>query len=406
MSKRFLTLAAVFMLAASAFAVPAKRVKRQVQQPDGSVLTVMLRGDENFHYTSTEDGQPLVQRADGAYCYATLDAGGMLTASSQVAHNEGSRGAAEQAFLSYYSAEAQKVRSLGMERAKQRNAHRMARLAKRNAMDAAGKPMMREIMAGATGCEGIGVTGKRKGLVILVNFKDKQMQSKHSLEEWKNYFNKEGYKNYGNNGSVHDYFYKQSYGKFDLEFDVVGPVTVSKNMASYGTNDVYGNDVDPAGMIKEACELAYAQEKLDMTQYDWDGDGAADQVYVIYAGYGEASGAPANTIWPHEWDLESGGYSLRLGGVRINTYACSSELNGASGTYISGIGTACHEFSHCMGIPDMYDTQNGGCFGMDAWDLMDYGSYGGDGYAPVGYNTYEKWVSGWLELLSSASRAT
>ena len=122
------------------------------------------------------------------------------------------------------------------------------------------------------------------------------MQSKHSLEEWKNYFNKEGYNNYGNNGSVHDYFYKQSYGKFDLEFDVVGPVTVSKNMASYGANDVYGNDVDPAGMIKEACELAYAQEKLDMTQYDWDGDGAADQVYVIYAGYGEASGAPANTI--------------------------------------------------------------------------------------------------------------
>ena len=169
------------MLAASAFAVPAKRVKRQVQQPDGSVLTVMLRGDENFHYTSTEDGQPLVQRADGAYCYATLDAGGMLTASSQVAHNEGSRGAAEQAFLSYYSAEAQKVRSLGMKRAKQRNAHRIARLAKRNAMDAAGKPMMREIMAGATGGEGIGVTGKRKGLVILVNFKDKQMQSKHSL---------------------------------------------------------------------------------------------------------------------------------------------------------------------------------------------------------------------------------
>ena len=363
MSKRFLTLAAVFMLAASAFAVPAKRVKRQVQQPDGSVLTVMLRGDENFHYTSTEDGQPLVQREDGAYCYATIGADGMLTASAQVAHNEGSRGAGELAFLSYYSTEAQKVRSLGMERAKQRNAHRMARLAKRNAMDAAGKPIMREIMAGATGGEGIGVTGKRKGLVILVNFKDKKMQAKHSLEEWKNYFNKEGYNNYGNNGSVHDYFYKQSYGKFDLEFDVVGPVTVSKNMDSYGANDVYGNDVDPAGMIKEACELAYAQEKLDMTQYDWDGDGAADQVYVIYAGYGEASGAPANTIWPHEWDLESAGYSLHLGGVRINTYACSSELNGASGTYISGIGTACHEFSHCMGIPDMYDTQNGGCFG-------------------------------------------
>ena len=386
----------MFMLAASAFAVPAKRVKRQVQQPDGSVLTVMLRGDENFHYTSTEDGQPLVQRADGAYCYATLDSNGKLTASAQVAHDVESRGAAELSFLNYYTAESQKVRSLGMERAKQRNARRMARLANRGVVDASGKPV-RRVMAGATGGEGIGVTGKRKGLVILVNFKDKKMQSKHTQAEWNDYFNKVGYNKYGNNGSVHDYFYAQSYGKLDLEFDVIGPVTVSKNMASYGANDAQGNDIDPAGMIKEACELAYAKEKMDMSQYDWDGDGAVDQVYVIYAGYGEAAGGEANTIWPHEWDIQSGGYSLVLGGQRIRTYACSSELNGGYGTDISGIGTACHEFSHCMGIPDFYDTAGGGCFGMDAWDLMDYGSYGGDGYEPTGYNTYEKWVSGWIE---------
>lgn len=386
----------MFMLAASAFAVPAKRVKRQVQQPDGSVLTVMLRGDENFHYTSTEDGQPLVQRADGAYCYATLDSNGKLTASAQVAHDVESRGAAELSFLNYYTAESQKVRSLGMERAKQRNARRMARLANRGVVDASGKPV-RRVMAGATGGEGIGVTGKRKGLVILVNFKDKKMQSKHTQAEWNDYFNKVGYNKYGNNGSVHDYFYAQSYGKLDLEFDVIGPVTVSKNMASYGANDAQGNDIDPAGMIKEACELAYAKEKMDMSQYDWDGDGAVDQVYVIYAGYGEAAGGEANTIWPHEWDIQGGGYSLVLGGKRIRTYACSSELNGGYGTDISGIGTACHEFSHCMGIPDFYDTAGGGCFGMDAWDLMDYGSYGGDGYEPTGYNTYEKWVSGWIE---------
>lgn len=396
MSKRFLTLAAMFMLAASAFAVPAKRVKRQVQQPDGSVLTVMLRGDENFHYTSTEDGQPLVQRADGAYCYATLDSNGKLTASAQVAHDVESRGAAELSFLNYYTAESQKVRSLGMDRAKQRNARRLARLANRGVVDASGKPV-RRVMAGATGGEGIGVTGKRKGLVILVNFKDKKMQSKHTQAEWNDYFNKVGYNKYGNNGSVHDYFYAQSYGKLDLEFDVIGPVTVSKNMASYGANDAQGNDIDPAGMIKEACELAYAKEKMDMSQYDWDGDGAVDQVYVIYAGYGEAAGGEPNTIWPHEWDIQGGGYSLVLGGQRIRTYACSSELNGGYGTNISGIGTACHEFSHCMGIPDFYDTAGGGCFGMDAWDLMDYGSYGGDGYEPTGYNTYEKWVSGWIE---------
>lgn len=396
MSKRFLTIAATMLLAASAFAIPAKRVKRQVQQPDGTVLTVMLRGDENFHFTSTEDGQPLVQRADGSYCYAMLDANGQLQASAQVAHNEAQRDAAELSFLKNYSNESLKVRSLGVERAKKSNARRMARLAKRGSVDASGKPMMRSQMAGATGEDGVGVTGKKRGLVILVNFKDKQMQSKHTQQEWNDYFNKEGYNREGCSGSVHDYFYEQSYGKFDLEFDVVGPVTVSKNMSAYGANDANGDDIDPAGMIVEACKLAYEKEQMDMSQYDWDEDGAVDQVYVIYAGYGEAAGAPANTIWPHEWDISDSGYSLVLGGKRIRTYACSSELNGSSGTAISGIGTACHEFSHCMGLPDLYDTAGGGCFGMDAWDLMDYGSYGDDGYKPTGYNTYEKWVSGWM----------
>lgn len=397
MSIRFLTVAAAFLFAATAFAIPAKRVKRQVQQPDGSVLTVMLRGDENFHFTSTEDGQPLVQRADGYYCYAVLDANGKMAASGQVAHDAANRGATELSFLGNYADESLKVRSLGMERAKQRNERRLARLAKRGVVSASGVPMRRERIAGATGEEGTGVTGKKRGLVILVNFKDKAMQTKYTQAEWNDYFNKVGYNKYGNNGSVHDYFYEQSYGKFDLEFDVVGPVTLSKNMSAYGAKDSNGDDTDPAGMVVEACNLAFKQADLDMSQYDWDGDGAVDQVYVIYAGYGEAAGAPANTIWPHEWDISYAGYSLVLGGKRIRTYACSSELNGNSGTDISGIGTACHEFSHCMGIPDLYDTAGGGCYGMDAWDLMDYGSYGGDGYQPVGYNTYEKWVSGWLE---------
>lgn len=399
MTKRTLTIAATLLLAASAFAVPAKRVKRQVEQPDGTMLTVTVRGDENFHFVATEDGQPLVVGNDGAYRYAVLDADGHLAPSSQVAHNLSGRSAAEKAFLSSYSTEASKVRSLGEKRAAQRNSRRIARLMKRGAVDSKGMPR-RQQMAGATGGEGIGVTGERKGLVILVNFKDKKMQSKHTQAEWNDYFNKVGYDINGNSGSVHDYFYEQSYGKFDLDFDVVGPVTVSKNMAAYGANDASGDDIDPAGMVVEACKLAYDQYGLDMSKYDWDGDGAVDQVYLIYAGYGEASDATgelADCIWQHEWDIQEGGYSLVLGGKRIRTYGCSSELNGNAGTQMDGIGTACHEFSHCLGIPDFYDTGGNNNYGMSEWDLMDYGSYGGDGYCPSGYNTYEKWVSGWIE---------
>lgn len=396
-------MAVAFVLALSVQAVPARRQVRQVKQADGTLLTVTVRGDENFHFTSTTDGLPLAQRVDGTWCYALIGADGRLTASAQAAHDENLRQTDELQFLTTYGAEAQRVRSLGKARAAQRNKTRVARLAKRNAGVMPGSTL-RAPMVGAGGGEGIGVTGKRKGLVILVNFKDVKMKAAHSQTEWNNFFNQKGYSNFGNSGSVHDYFYNQSYGQFDLSFDVVGPVTLSKNMVEYGGNDSDGNDVDPAGMAYEACKLVAS--KVNFADYDWDGDGEVDQVFIIYAGYGEAADPDElpNTIWPHEWVLSESGYKLTLNGVKIDTYGCSAELSGSTGSDMDGIGTACHEFSHCLGLPDLYDTDYSGGFGMDEWDLMDAGSYAGDGYRPVGYNSYEKWVSGWLQptVLKSA----
>ena len=210
-------------------------------------------------------------------------------------------------------------------------------------------------------------------------------------------------------GSVHDYFYDQSYGLFDLEFDVVGPYTLSHNMAYYGENNSKGDDKRAATMVAEACRLA--DKDVDFARYDWDGDNEVDQVYVIYAGYSEASGAPPSTVWPHEWDLESatsirdGNGAIELDGVDINTYACSNELQGTRGSRISGIGTACHEFSHCLGLPDMYDT-TGKAFGMDCWDLLDYGCYNNDEYTPAPFTSYERMFCGWLTPIVLTGPAT
>lgn len=248
-----------------------------------------------------------------------------------------------------------------------------------------------------------GITGNKKGLVILVNFSDKSMVSSHTQSVFNNQFNKEGYSDGGHVGSVHDYFYDQSYGQFNLTFDVIGPVTVSQKMSYYGGNDSNGDDMYPATMVSEAINLVDSQ--VNFADYDWDGDGEVDQVYVIYAGNGEAAGGGSNTIWPHEWNLSSAAYygdgsgALRLDGVKINTYACSCELSGSSGTTLNGIGTACHEFSHCLGYPDFYDTDYNGGFGMNSWDLMDAGSYNGpNGYGevPAGFTSYERWCAGWL----------
>ena len=200
-------------------------------------------------------------------------------------------------------------------------------------------------------------------------------------------------------GSMYDYFYAQSEGKFELTFDVVGPVTVSNTQSYYGSNDSYGNDKHPAEMVIEALKLVDSQ--VNFADYDWDGDGEVDQVYVVYAGKGEADGGASTTIWPHEWELSAAAYyndgdgAQTLDGVIIDTYACGGELNGSGN--IDGIGTMCHEFSHCLGYPDFYDTDYSGGQGMGYWDLMDSGSYNGDGYQPAGYTSYERWMAGWKE---------
>lgn len=393
---RYITLLVSLFCTLAITAVPAKRSKTQVRQPDGTMITVMMRGDENFHFMCTEDGMPIVMDADKAYCYAYMADDGVLRASAQMAHDAKRRTQAENTFIIGHKKEVERIASFASKRAAKRNEARFQRLAGRKAaMAASGNPLTR--MAGATGGEGIGVTGKRKGLVILADFQDVKMQSTHDNAEWNDFFNKVGYNTLGNTGSVHDYFYSQSYGQFDLSFDVVGPVTVSKNMADYGANDEKGNDKDPGGMIYEACKLA--ADKVNFADYDWDGDGEVDQVFVIYAGHSEATKPELipNTIWPHEWNLHAAGYSLTLNGVRINTYGCTAELNDYGKTDMAGIGTACHEFSHCLGLPDIYDTSGGDCFGMETWDVMDYGSYAGNGYRPVGYNTYQRWVSGWMQ---------
>lgn len=153
----------------------------------------------------------------------------------------------------------------------------------------------------------------------------------------------------------------------------------------------------PGEMVAEACLWAH-EHGINFSKYDWNGDGEVDQVFVLYAGHGEASYKDANTVWPHMHYLSASDYgkSLSLDGVTVDTYACSSELNGDGN--LDGIGTFCHEFSHCMGFPDLYDTSYAGWFGMGDFDLMCSGSYNGDGICPAGYSAYEKAECGWLTL--------
>ena len=391
MLKRLTILVLLLAATLSALAVPAKRTARTVLQPDGTPLTLVLRGDEHLHYLSTPDGTPVVRSESGLYCYATLGEDGFKS-TGRTARNASERDGEETRFALACRPTDEALRTLYAQCVKRRSAT-AGNVLNTRAARAAACP---------DGQQPLNLSGRQRGLVVLVNFQDVKFTVPDIRNVIDRQMNEEGYADNGNSGSVHDYFLAQSYGQFNLTFDVVGPVTLSHNEAYYGAPGAYGHDCNPYEMAVEAVRLAHAQNPgLDFAQYDWNNDGEADQVFLVYAGYGESSYAPEETIWPHEAKISYGGLELTVDGIRIDTYACSCELLGSgldgAEPRLDGIGTACHEFSHCLGLPDMYHTGNrSDVFGMDMWSVLDYGCYAGDGFRPVGYTAYERWSCGWL----------
>ncbi len=342
----------VFLLlltAATANAVPVRpSVRRTLTLEGGTSVEVTLKGDEHLHYWQSEDGR-------------TFDDDGRL------------------------------ITPLDLRQRKQSAARRHI---KAGARRAARRQQMMTRSGQSFGIPIHPYTDKKRGLIILVEFTDKTFLEGHDQLLYNRIANEQGFTSAdGFNGSVHDYFYDQSREQFDLTFDVVGPVPMPNGYAYYGENDKIGYDMHPGEMVIEACNAI--ADDVNFADYDWDGDGKVDQVMIIYAGRGENSGGGADTIWPHEWILtEAEGAPITIDDIVIDTYACSCELQGS--TKIDGIGTICHEFSHCLGLPDFYDISYGGNYGMSSWSLMANGSYNDNGFTPAGYTSFERMCCGWL----------
>lgn len=346
MKQRIFILNALLCLVLSVWAVPAKRgVWCSLSLVDGTEVKAQLVGDEFLHYYVSEDGTKYVQdESTGLYRKMTDEVTAQRRAAVRRAQAQGRQ-----------------------------------------------KRMLRKAQASNV------FQGTKKGLIILVQFTDSKFKSGHDLALYERIANDENYSGNNFRGSIKDYFKAQSHGLFELDFDVAGICQLQHTYAYYGKNS-NDNDVRAGQMVAEACLWAH-EHGTDFSKYDWDGDGEVDQVFVLYAGHGEASyDKDPDTIWPHMHYLSASDYrkSLSLDGVTVDTYACSCELNGDGN--LDGIGTFCHEFSHCMGFPDLYDTSYAGWFGMGDFDLMCSGSYNGDSKCPAGYSAYEKAECGWLTL--------
>ena len=340
--KRLLTILLSLVILQVALSMPAKPgTWHTITLTDGQQVTAMLCGDEHINFFRSADGNCYAFDATSR-CYAPADIDA-LQAQAALQPN-------------------------GMMRARSRRSSNREHYATDEFI------------------------GQKKGLVILVDFPDQGFQEGHDQTLYLRILNEIGFSEGRFKGSVKDYFLAQSGGRFELDFDVVGPIRMDNSYTYYGER---GQKVDEHAdkMVIEAC--LKADPEVNFADYDWDGNGEVDQVFILYAGQGESNGGGPNTIWPHEYTLEEWqGSTLPLDGVEINTYACSNEVD--SHWQIEGIGTICHEFSHCMGLPDLYDTYYAGNFGLGHWDLLSHAGWNDDGFQPAGYTSYEKMVCGWL----------
>ena len=385
------------LMCLNALAVPADPTPATVTQPDGTTLTIVLHGDEFFNYLTTTDGYTVVKNKAGYYTYARLD-GDRLVASNTVARDN--RTAADRAYL------AGVPKSL-----------------KSQAMVEQGKKMLnqRNDLLRSIGHGGHMDYSKFRGLIILINYTDRNFNeyvpSNYTpIDFYEAMINSHDYQGYtlpyGTKvdamGSVRDYYYDNSFQQFDPHFDILGPVDVP-----YACTDAHQFKCDSIFF----AALEALDPDVDFSQYDTDEDGTADMVFFMVAGHG--SDVTANNrdyLWPHMKDFTE---SPVLDGVNFRLYACSTNMTGEENEYyvnynnVAGIGTICHEFSHCLGLPDFYDTDGLGSGGTNSkhpmtWSVMASGFRSNNGRNPAGYGLFERYALGFAQpvLLDSVGTVT
>lgn len=369
---RFLAISCLSAPAIGIDAVPADPELIYRELPDGGTLCVRITGDERSHVIFSEDGWPLVE-SDGRLWFATAGVSGKLEPS---AYDAARRDAATEKWLS----------ALDREELERRAMSRME-----SSMRKAGK---RGNLPGLFDSR-FPSTGEPHALVILVEFPDTKCSVKDPASYFDRMLNEEGFRLYGGTGSARDWFIEASSGKFRPTFDFYGPVTLPENMAFYGANDPEtDSDIRPAHMALHACELL--DDKIDFKKYDTNGDGLIDNVFLFYAGRGENEGGSDDTVWPHSWDLREAfpDEPKTFDGVQLAQYACTNEWRGDRP---DGIGTFVHEFSHVLGLPDLYATRYSGAFTPGSWDVLAHGPYNNKSHTPPTYSSFARAALGWIE---------
>ena len=387
----------------TAKAAPVRPSAFKVTQPDGRQLELTVIGDEFGHITRTADGIAVVRDNSGAWRYAVTADAGHAIAGQTLAHDRKDRSISEQKMVAAINQRAITGNILGTHR-------------QQSSIIAGGSSYAQP---GDYALTHFKRSGSPKVLVVFIEFPDKRFSkdSQTMRSIYNQMYNEHGLNDtiihngniiINNSGSVREYFEAQSYGIFSPSFDIIGPIMADSSYVFYGHNDngVDGNDYRNAQVLaNEACRKIISGRLADLSDYDSDSDGTVDMMAIIYAGQGENyAGSDPNTIWPNSWSLR-----INSGTIRSVNYFLTCELFWDSNETLDGIGIFCHEFSHTLGLPDYYYTNdysgiNESQASIGRWSIMDFGTYDNDGFSPIGYSAFERFSLGWLSL-TDISRA-
>ena len=376
----------LFFMLQSGFSAPAFPEPIDYELPDGSVITIQLKGDEFVNWQETPDGYTMLFNSEGFLEYAVEDKDGDLKLSGMRAHSERNRTEKEKMFLS--------------------NQRTRLRFSPRQI------DIMNEVRSAVAAMEETlpqlaQISGTFRMPIILVEFQDKRFTK--TKQEFEMLFNQLNHNTGGLTGSLRDYFKANSYGKLDLQVDVFGPVRVSGNVWDYGGNNGLGEGAPKSGghMASEAIQLAIAGG-ADFRNYPHpDRANEAIAAHIIFAGHGKEAGAPLGQIWSHASSANpnvwtNGPRSSRTtsasGWLRVRDYSCSPELRGNSGTNTTHIGVIAHEIGHSLlKLPDFYDTDGNTARAVDLqdWDIMAGGCWLDNGRTPALLSAYPRIDLGW-----------
>ncbi|HHZ69432.1 MAG TPA: M6 family metalloprotease domain-containing protein [Methylococcaceae bacterium] len=353
------------------YAINASPHPINATQPDGTQIVLRVKGDERFHWQEDANGYTVL-RDQGRYVYATRGSSGHLVPSdlevgkaSPKAHGLQKRILPSKAIIN-----------------------------QQRASGPAGSSS-----EGSSGPEQVPPSGDIKNLVVMVRFSDHANRPLPSTADMDVLFNADTPDlKLAPTGSVKAVYLENSYNQMTLNSTISGWITVSNTEAYYADGASGTSKLWEA--LREA--LTILDPSVDFNEFDSDNDGFIDAITFIHSGYGAEWDANPDHIWSHRWAIQPAWTSAE--NVRVFDYHISPGLWGLSGSDIGRIGVIAHETGHFFGLPDLYDTNDGGA-GIGSYGMM-ANSWGFDGsqHYPPHFSPWSKINLGWVipTLLNAA----